>query len=355
LDLTGSFHAWAAPSETVRAVTAQPDLVRAAVFRPSSATVTRRRLGALAGSERALVKELSAGQAAPGDAAIDRLPPARAAAVLEAAQSYAAYRRAIGRTDVPDPVALAHDLVVARSRLDVASQAPEVPVPPVRPEQGHDTTRVSAGIGRWDGRDFEELAARGAYQGILDADGGYVPGAQIEFLDLGLRRYGDSAPRVEYLVPLSILSLSPRDAFFRPLSWNIDTGWRRVQLADGRVPLVFGLGGGAGGTWSSGGGTARFYALLDADTRIDRNFSGDWQFGAGPRIGALIDPDPRWRIHAYARGLRYFLGQLESPWTLGLQQRIALARDLALQADVGREEEFRRTFTNASVSMMYYF
>jgi hypothetical protein len=355
LDLTGPFQIWAAPSDTVREIAAQPKLTHTAVFRPAGATVTHSRLAALTASERALVKKLSTGRAVPEDPAIGLLPMARAAAVLEATEDYVAYRRAIGKGDVPDPAALAHDLIIARSRIDIGSQAPDVPVPPVQPDQGHDTARVSAGLGRWDGRNFEELAARGAYQGILDTDGGYVPGAQIEFLNLGLRHYGDGAPRVEYFTPLSILSLSPRDAFFRPLSWKIETGWQRLRLADGSEPLSFGIGGGAGGTWSNDGGTLRLYALLGADARIDRTLSRDYQFGAGPDVGLLIDPDPRWRTQIYARGVRYFLGQLETPWSLGLRERIALARDLALQAHIERESEFGRTFLNGSVSIMVYF
>jgi uncharacterized protein DUF4105 len=356
MDLTGSFRGvWAAPSDTVRAVTAQPNLLKAVIYRPAGATVIRRRLAALGELDRRLVMDLSSRRIAAGDAVVSGLPDQRAAAVIESAEDYVAYRRSIGKTDVADAAGLEHELVVARGLLDVGTQAPEVPVPPVRPDQGHDISRVSLGVGRWDGRNFEELSARGAYTGIMDDDRGYVPGAQIEFLNLGVRHYGDGAPRVEYVTPLSILSLTPRDDFFRPLSWNIETGWLRVRMADASEPLVFHLDGGAGGTWSIEDGAARVYALLDADSRIGRSFSSAYQFGAGPRIGVLFDPDPLWRLQAYASGFRYFLGQLETKWTFGLEQRLALGHNLALRADISREEDFKRIDNNGAVSMLYYF
>jgi len=359
LDLTGSFRWWAAPSDTVRVVTAQPDLLQAVIYRPSNATVIRRRLAPMDPAERALVRKLSTGRIAPDGPELGETlgesHPTDEAAVLEAAQDYVAYRRAIGRNDVANPAELAHQLVAARSRLDVAPQAPDFPTPQVRPDQGHRSSQVSVGAGRWEGRDFQQLSARGAYHDLMDADGGYVPGAQIEFLNLTLRHYPGDTIRIENFTPLSILSLSPRDDFFRPISWNVETGWRRVRIADGSEPLVFGIEGGAGAAESNESGTLRYYGLLEAGSRADPAFSRAYQFGSGAITGVLLDVNPRWRLHAYARGFRYFLGQRETPWNLGLGQRFAIARDLALRADVGREVEFRRGFNNVTVSIQYYF
>ena len=355
LDLTTQFRLWAAPSDTVRAVTEQPGLVKGVVFRPSNATVIRHRVNALSEPERTLVKDLSVGRISASDPAISALPESRAAAVIEASQDYVSYRRAIGKADVAHPGDLEHELLAARSRLDVVSQAPEIPAPPARPDQGHDTSRFSLGTGRWDGQDYQELSGRAAYHGIMDLDDGYVRGAQIEFLNLAVRRYDSGKTRAENITPLNILSLTPRDDFFRPLSWKIGGGWQRVRLQDGSEPLVFALNGGAGGAWSNVSNTAVVYAFVDGSSRISDDFASGYDVGAGTSIGALFDVNPRWRIHGYARTLRYFLGQHDTPLSVGLEQRIAMGRDLALRLDVARDKEFERSYNNGSVSILFYF
>jgi hypothetical protein len=355
LDLTTRFRLWAAPSDTVRVATEQPDLIKGVVYRPSSATVIRHRLSALSEPDRRLVKDLSVRGINATDPAISALPETRAAAVIEASQDYVSYRRAIGKTDVPDPGGLEHELLAARSRLDVASQAPEVSAPPARPEQGHDSSRLSLGTGRWGGQDYQELSARAAYHGIMDPDEGYVRGAQFEFLNLAVRRYDDGKTRVENITPLDILSLTPRDDFFQPLSWKIGAGWERVRLQNGSEPLVFALNGGAGGAWSSVRDTAVVYAFVDASSRISHDFASGYDLGAGTSIGALFDASSRWRIHGYARTVRYFLGQHDTPLSVGLEQRITMGRDLALRLDVARDREFKRSFNNGSVAILFYF
>lgn len=354
-DFTGRFHAWAIPADTVRVVAEQPDLVPLAVYRPANATVIRRRLARLDPAERSLTRDLALRRRSPDDADVTALAPPRAAAVIETSQDYLAYLRAIGGRGIERPGELAHDLAVARSRVDAGSQAPEVAPPTVRPDQGHDSARITAGAGRWAGRDFEEIGGRAAYQDILDPDGGYVRGAQIEFANLGVRHYGDSAPRLEYLVPLSVLSLSARDDFFRPWSWNVSTSWRRVAMGGAQQPLVFGLSGGAGGAWAADAGHVRVYGLLDAETRVARELAGDSQFGGGPMVGVLVDPASPWRIHAYAQAFRYFLGQLDARWRFGIEQRVTLHRDLALRADLDREHDFGRTYNAGSLSLQVYF
>jgi hypothetical protein len=69
----------------------------------------------------------------------------------------------------------------------------------------------------------------------------------------------------------------------------------------------------------------------------------------------LIDIGPRWRVHAYAQVVRDFLGQQQTPWTLGLEQGISVSRNAALRIDAMRVRDFARTDDNASVRLLLYF
>lgn len=355
LDLTGQFRWWAIPSDTVRAVTRHPGLVKKTIYRPANATVLRQKLGVMNEQERRLARNLSVRGTDVVDPVLTALPDNREAAVIEASQDYVSYLRATGKFDVADPAVLAHELFTARSRLDVAAQTPEIVVPQVQPDQGHGSSRVAFGMGRRDGLSFQELRMRGTHHEIMDTDGGYARGAQIEFLSIGLRHYDYGATRVEEFTPVKILSLAPRDDFFQPMSWKIEAGWQRMRIANGSEPPVIALNGGAGGTWSNEKDTAFWYALFDGALRIRGELVNGYALGAGSSVGGLLDFNPHWRVHGFARGLRYFSGQLDTPWAMGLEQRIALGRDLALRVDVARNRDLHRTYNTGSVSMLFYF
>jgi uncharacterized protein DUF4105 len=355
LELTAPFRLWALPSDTVRALTRQPGLVTRTVYRPANATIIGQRLNRMSGEERTIAKELSLRKASATDPRLRALPADRAAAVIETSHDYVNYRRATGEKDVAEPGGLARELLVARSRLDAPAQAADVPEPRVRPDQGHGSSRIVLGAGRHAGRDYQEVEARATYHDILDAGEGYPPGAQIEFFKLALRHDRSGATRVERFTPLEIASLSPRDEFFHSGSWRIEAGWKRAFVRDGAEPLIAGVEGGAGGAWSGLGGRATAYAMAEAAGRLHSDLEKGYSAGAGTRAGALIDATPRWRLHGHLQGLKYFLGERDTARSVGLQQRIAVDRDLALRLDLSRKSESGRTFNDGSLSVMLYF
>jgi hypothetical protein len=355
LDLTGQFRWWAIPADSVRALTKQPNFIKKVVYRPSNATIVKHRLRSLNESERRLTKDLSLRQSTINDPALSALPESRSAAVLETSQDYVSYRRAIGKNDVANPSELVRELLTARSQLDAEAQTPEIPMPEVHPDQGHGSSRLTLGAGRKGRQNFQDLSARATYHDIMDSDGGYARGAELEFFSLGLRHYDFGATRVERFVPINILSLTPRDDFFQSMSWKIAAGWQRMRTPDGHEPLAFLLDGGAGGTWSNKNNTVLWYALFDSSARLNNSLVNGYSLGAGASAGGLFDFNSRWRLHAYARSMRYVLGQIDTTRTLGLEQRFSLGRDLALRVDVARNCEFQQNYNSGLMSILFYF
>lgn len=355
LELTSQFRWWAIPSETVRELAKHPGLVKKTIYRPANATVLNHKLAMMNEQERGLARNVSVRRINVSDPELSALPDNRAAAVIEASQAYVSYLRATNKIDVADPAVLAHELLSARSSLDVAAQTPEIVAPQTRPDQGHGSSRATLGGGRRDGQNFQELRVRATHHEIMDTDGGYARGAQIEFFNIGLRHYDYGAARVEEFTPVKILSLAPRDNFFQPMSWKIETGWQRAHIANGSEPLAFALNGGAGGAWSNQRDTALWYALFEGGLRIKGDMANGYALGAGSSVGGLFDFNPIWRVHGFARGLRYFSGQRDTPLVVGLEQRIALDRDLALRVDFARNRELHRAYNTGSMSMMFYF
>jgi len=352
-DFTTRFRWGVIPADTVRAITSYPGLVHEVVYRPATATILRYRLAQMDDADKASVSALSSGRISADAPALQALPLARYAAVLEAGLDYADHREAAGKHDVADAAKLLREIRTARSHLDIISAPVVPPEPEVKPDQGHASSRYILAAGRRATQNFQELQVRATYHDLLDAEAGYIRGAQIDFFNTTLRHYEGAATRLERFTPVDILSLSPRDDFFQPWSWKVAGGWERVSVAHGNEPLVGVLEGGMGGAWS--GAHALSYLLLDASTRVNSALVRGYAYGMGGSAGSYLDATPAWRIHPYGRAIRYFAGQQDSLLTLGVQQRVVLAKDMAVRADVARERQLRVWRDTISASLMVYF
>ncbi len=357
LELTDRFRWWAIPSDTVRAVTEQPGLVKRVVYRPATATIIRRRLADMNALQSGLARDLAEHKMSPTDDRLHELSPREQAGILELGYDYATYRSSTGHGMAT--TAQMHELLLARSRLEVPPQKPEVPVPAVHPDEGHKTSRLALGVGSRGGRRFEEINLRPTYHDLMDDDGGYTRGAQIEFFNMRWRHYrGDDGLRLEEFTPLNIVSLSPRDDFFNPVSWKINIGWTRKHFSDNDEPLIFRASGGSGLAFNMPGsheGNSVYYgfleAALDAGKRFDRNYA----MGMGPALGWLTNISDRWRINLYARSLRYGLGDVHNARELTLEQRYSLNRQSALHLGLHRKQEFQDYRNAAEISLQYYY
>jgi hypothetical protein len=251
------------------------------------------------------------------------------------------------------------ELLLARSRLPVPPQKPEIPVPAVRPDEGHKTSRIGIGAGSRDGRRFGEIHLRPTYHDLLDQDAGYTRGAQIQFFDMRFRHYQDDGGlRLEEFMPLDIASVSPRNDFFSPVSWKINIGWTRKRLPDGAEPLVFRLHGGPGLAYDAPllfGGNAVYYGFLEAALDASKRFESNYTLGAGPAIGLLADISDRWAVNLKARSLRYGLGDDHWARELVLEQRYVLSRQSALRLNLSRKQEFRDYWNSGHLSLYFYF
>jgi len=355
LNFTNQFQWWAIPADTLRVVTKQKDIVRKVVYRPSSATTAKHRLKQLADSERDIVRKLSIQDLKINDPMLSALPDERAAAVLEASQDYVSYRRLTEKNDVVDSSMLARKLLKARSHLNVISPSLEAPVPETHPDKGHGSSRLALGAGQSKSNNFQELQARATYHDIMDSDNGYIRGAQIESFSINLRHYDFGETRVERFALIDILSLSPRDEFFKPMSWKISAGWQRTHSLNGTEPLAFSMNGSAGGAWSNEENTSLWYALLDGSSQFNSNLGNGYALGAGASAGLVFDLRSSWRIHGYVRTLRYFLGQLDTSSTLGLEQRISLGKENAIRFDLALSSKLLQNYNSFTLSLQHYF
>src|SRR5690606_6911560 len=228
----------AIPSDTVRVVVAN-QLVEDIYYRPSQATLVHNQLDQLTADERTLAASSFAQREAPADTTMAPFAPERQAALLEATYQFTRYRTLSDKLPREETAGLAYSLLQARSR--VPAQSPLVPpqTPETRDDQGHATGRATLGFGRQASRNFIALELRPAYHDLQDSAPGYRPGSQLQFLNTDIRYYLDRDElQLERLDVVNILSLTPRDPFFQPLSWRAAFGADRQLTDQGLRPLA---------------------------------------------------------------------------------------------------------------------
>ena len=358
LHLTDQFRWWAIPSDTVRAVTEIPGMLKHVVYRPAGITVMRQRMREMDERQRQMAKAIAEQQMQPTDDHLRQLPAMDQAKVLELSYAYLSYKRTTEKQNVNETSRAEYDLLLARNALPVPEQAPKVIVPRVRPDEGHQSSRLSVGAGRKDGKDFWELQLRPTYHDLLDDDGGYTQNAQIEFFKLTARDYQGEEARIESFIPIDITSLSPRDDFFKPLSWKVNVGWTRRRFPGGEEPLVFQLNYGPGFAWDlsdSFRANPVLYGLLEGALDVSNQYSSDYAVGVGPNLGILADLNGSWRASLSVRSLRYGLGDDHWSRELMLEQRYALTRQSAVRLRLSRTQEFGDYWNSGDLSVHFYF
>jgi hypothetical protein len=359
LDLTRGLELYAIPIDTVRAIIRQNGLLKRVVFRPSGMTRIKRLRDGLDPADVDLALALAQGTLEPNSSAVSARGPQAQARILELAQSLLQYQlntRVLDR-DVVAPRSLR--LLQARAGLSTPPGAvvrPAANPPAVRPDEGHESVRVSAGVGMTGTNPFVELGIRPAYHDLLDPPAGYPAGAAIEILGARARYYYGDVPRLEDFTAVGIKSLSPRDAFFRPVSWRAKLGVERFrENANDAGWLVGVLEGGAGGTWSIGAG-ASVSALLGVSFFADRDWPEDRIAGAGPELSLSWPITPWWTARLESRWQAVAgSDRLSDRYGLQLGHGLRLAPNLSLRIDGGVRNDTGDAFAEWMTSLHWYF
>ncbi|MGN8159930.1 Lnb N-terminal periplasmic domain-containing protein [Salinisphaera sp. SWV1] len=344
LHLTRQYSWYAIPSDTIRSLADVPGLMGSATYRPSMETTLRWETEQLSPTAQALARRISRRELAPDAPAVRALKPERRAAVLEVAYDALNYQLSSKEVKAAVPGRSGRDyanhILAVRASIPRRSPFGRVPAPKVSPEDGHRSLRVNASGVYADGRFSLGFRIRPAYHDLLDNPGGYTRGAAIDFADIGLRLDpSDGRVRLGDMRLLSITSLSPRNAWFKPVSFTVDTGLRRRPSAhvftDARNDLGYYLQGGPGLAWGGRDLIGYTFGLMSFDA--NPGLQPAWALGAGGSAGLLAYPVPGVQLKAEAGWLQYAAGANgHYGWaTLGAQ--VPIVDNFAFRSTVGYE------------------
>lgn len=350
---------WLIPVDSVRRVTRQAGWVRRVRYRPSSATRLRHRASELPGAQQQLALALARGDLAPDASELTALPDPQRGAVLTLAYDALRYRM-MRRDETADATrgrALA--LLAARSRAAPPRDAPEVPVPVVRPEQGHATRRAALETGVWNREPYLEFRLRPAFHQLMDPQGGYTRGAQIQFLDVAVRVLPRRhRVRLQEIRVLDIVSQSPRDRVLRPLSWRLATGLGTRLIPDGEGDLeaasVWRNEAGVGLSYARGSWSG--YAFADGLLEFGPELAGSVAVGPGASLGGYCgDERDFWRGHLFAGLTRFVAGETGLVMRGGLEQRLRFGHRMSVSLSTQWERRFHEDRVEGALRWNLYF
>lgn len=322
------------PIDTVKALYANPGLVRELHYRPSATTQFAARVSGMPRDQRALVEALAndADTPLPGS-----LGEEQRIQVLDAGADLIDVRYA---KDLPfDPGGeggrLKQRLLERRAALQRPSEPLRIDPPTHLPHDTHGSARLSSGA-VWSDADGAAATLGGylALHGLDDPLGGYPDLSQIEFFPVELRVLGrGAAVQLERLHFLDALSLHGMTTFDHGISWKVRAGLERVRDAGCASCLAgtFVLGSGA----SAEAGPAVAFATADVSLQFSEalrgfSFARSLRAGLGPAAGVRLRAGERFT--AMVTGHLYWLPGAAGPWTWATEAgiRLVVTRDLSL-------------------------
>ncbi|TCK17917.1 uncharacterized protein DUF4105 [Thiogranum longum] len=350
--LTGDFSVKAIPSDTVRAVV-DAGMADRAVYRPATTTLIRQHLDSLDPSAKELVEHLSTDTDPASEKRLGTVDnKVTRSRILELAYDYNRYQL-LHRNGSATSASQSYRLLAERSRLPAGNVWPPVQQPAYQPEQGHRTTRLAVGGGSRNGDSFLSLRFRPAYHDILDPLAGYSRGSQINFLDFRARYTPtDNSLQLDRFTIIDILSLSPRDNFFKPVSWGIDTGIERMMTNSGRATGIQ-VGGSSGLSYRMGD-QHLFYLLLRGRLKVAKAFQDNYSLGGGLSTGSLF-----FFKHSTAElsltGVRFAAGESDTTLAARWRQSFPIGAQRAFRYRLEHRHERGNRINEFEAMLNWYF
>ena len=341
LKLVQAFKTWVLPVDTIRELLTHDGIVQKTVFRPSAASKLRQRIAATSPEAQNVALRLVEQPKQSVAQNISGLEISKQAEALDLAYDFQTYQRIKRRDDSDESKRQAWELLTARSKLPPTPALP-VPVPAVRPEQGHKTGLVSLAAGQSDGRWISELQVRPALHALSDPPPGYLPGSQIKFFDT-LLRYTDTGNfSLQRVTAIDIFSLTPRDKFFHPLSWRVNLEGRRLQSDEKSNPFIASLSGGGGRSYQLSESVLG-YGLIDAELQASNSFQDHYALGVGPHFGLIFTPNDWIGTELSVLAYKYPWGDSHNVLRASVSQRFSLSTNYALRFEAANEREFNQS------------
>lgn len=346
------------PAETVKALYANPGLVKSVRRRPALREQFRQRIAGMSAQERRWVDRLAQ---RPDLALPKHVSAQRQIPLLDAALDLVdvRYAKALVHKKDPRAASLKQGLLERRAAIHRPSAPVKMPAAPprTRPDRGHGSRRVGLGVGFAEqGKVFQSFRFRLALHDLADPAAGYPDLSQLEFFAVDLRlRYDTGDLLLRDLALFRIISLAAMDRFNPKFSWNVDFTVSTVEDAGCDECTGPRLAGGFGAALAFWDEAVTVFAFSQLLMRFAPGLDGmggiPLRAGLGPAAGLRV----RWRgsLVTFVSGHWIWLPGQDplATWQSEVTTRWAFTRDVAL----GLEGRLGPAGAEAQLATLVYF
>ncbi len=329
--LTDQFHFWTIPADTIRLLSQRAGFIQDITYRPAGSTTLKRKREALDPSLQTWLRHLLQDPSEAQTSEFLALPQEQQIFLLDLASDYFRYKSRIEKkTEYAR-----NNQVILMSRSKIA--IPSVPFATrpfsLSPEKGHETTRMSLGVGWRNNEIFEHVGIRAVYHDLLDPDTGYTLDSQIELGNLTLRHYhGRNQYRIERFTLANVMSLAPIDSWFRWPSWKIAIEMNTIKIHSCDLCSNGHFNVGAGGALDTQVFQREVFFLMgEADANVSGAHDENHRVGGGISAGVVATITDKWKWLASGGYLRYLFGDRSDDLKISIGQRWTFAKNFSVR------------------------
>ena len=347
LDLTSAFTAQAIPSDTVAALR-DNDLLQSPNYRPAFGTKLFNYSEQLTDQQLKDARKLMQGELLNTEHYSDE----QRVAILEMAYewlNFEFYDKGLNREEIAPRLT---KLLLMRSKYQIPSPLKKPKRPIASPEQGHGSSRATLARSHYENsRDMSHFSYRLSYHDLLDNSAGFIPGAQISFLDIEGTINDDGNTQLEHFYLLNAMSLAPDNRIFDSWSWNSRMGYDRqpgINKRQGRWFTQNGYGKSFGNP-----NTLHSYLLGQFELSAG-DITEKLTLGVGTEAGVIWQVSNDHKLALTGNMLWLADSDVDKHSELSLKWNWSLSRNLSLRTQLQSQRWYNRD-SSVKFAIQYYF
>jgi hypothetical protein len=182
---------------------------------------------------------------------------------------------------------------------------------------------------------------------------GILRGAGKLFNLKGRYYFKEDSLKLQQLRFIDIFSLSPRNTFFKPVSWKVNTGFDRELFRDGTEHLVYRINPGGGFSYKNDV-LGISYIMLQTDLNFSNALKQNYSLGFGGEAGFIKKMTDSWKMELSAESIFYEAGDEHHKMKASWANSFKVSTNNSILFSLSREKTFDRYQTEGELLWRMY-